>query len=327
MDLFNENKRHIAEAIYYAEIVADQDGRSVAEILKQNSDDIKKIDSKEIELSQKLKMISQKISKGDREEKIYAEYVDPEVLYFMVEASNNGMKRGEIVSKYLPIKSVAAKTTRKIKNKLKIPIIIALFGLLFMGYVLKDFVKIMKNGSIEADFTVALWVADYYYLLSMGILLSLAVPLILFPHKVPKIKGLFTKINGMMAILIIAILNKVGQSPVQIIPFIQRTFQIKGFYAKKNDMDDLAKLLYHAKFINFFQASRIMGIKSIKRDFPLVLDSILEELRLDVELSSELIEEAVGTLTTFIVLLPVTPALYVIGSVIGNLAVQAFASI
>lgn len=327
MDLLNEDKKHIAEAIYYAEIVADQDGRSVAEILKQNSDDIKKIDPKEIELSQKLKMISQKISKGDREEKIYAEYVEPEVLYFMVEASKNGMKRGEIISNYLPIKEIAVKTTKKIKNKLKVPMFIALAGLLFMGYVLKDFVKIMKSGSIEADFTTALWVADYYYLLSLGILLSLAVPLIVFPHKVPKIKGLFTKINAMMAILIIGILNKIGQSPVQIIPFIQKTFRIKGFYAKKNDMEELAKLLYHAKFLNFFQASRIMGIKSIRRDFPLVLDSILQELKLDVELSSELIEEAVGTFTTIIVLLPITPAVYVIGTVVGNLAMQALGSI
>lgn len=317
-----EEKREIADAIYEAELTADMHGGSVSTVLLGYAQSIRKLEPKKITFSKKIENIARRIIKGDRSERVYAPYIDKEMIYILKEASEAGVRSGQIIKEYLPIKKMATNIRKKIIAKLKIPIIIAFGASAFMFYVVGQFKEIINGGMVEGDLSSALWVADYYLPISLIMLLAIAVPLLAFPHKIPKLKSVFIKTDAMLSIVLVKILNHIGQSPIKIIPFINQTFDL-NIPVKNKDIEGLAYLLYHAKYTNIYQASKLTNITSLKRDFPKILEEILEEIKTDVELSSETIGEAIGNIATVLVVVPMLPAVYVMGSVIKAILAQA----
>jgi len=318
----NNDRVEIANAIYEAEITTDLRGGSAGTVLQGYADAIRKLDPKKLSFSKKLMRIASRIINGEKSSRVYANYLDRDILYILEEASNEGMRTGQVIKEYLPIKKLSTAVKKKIRAKLKVPIIVSFLAVMIMGYVTESFLEIINGGDVEGDLSAAKWVAENFYYISLTIFVLITVPLLLFPQKMPKIKEIFRKTDALMAILLIKILNAIGQSPVKIIPFLKRTFNLKT-PTKKNNLEGLSTLLYKSKYVNIYQASKLMKVSSVKKDFPVVLQEVLDNIRLDVELSSEIIQEAIGNIAILLIIIPIVPALYVILSVVKAILVTA----
>ena len=322
IDFNFETKSKIAEAIYQAEIDTDHYGGSIGTSLLSYADTIKELEPKKITFAQKIKNIANRILKGEKKERIYAQYLEKDILFILKEASKEGVTSGHIIKEYRPIKKMADDVRRKIRSKLLIPIVISLGSIGMMDYVVSQFLDIMNDGTLMGDFELARTIGENYIYIGIALTAALAVPLIVFPHKVPKLKNIFIKTDAMMAVLLVKILNDIGHSPITIIPFLQQSFSLNIPVLEK-DIKGLVKLLYKAKYISIFQAAKLMKPKSLKRDFPILLGDTLGSIKQDVELSADIINDAVGNLSTFLILLPVAPAVYVMGVVIRAILAQS----
>lgn len=315
-DFKGVNKKEIIRIVYRAEITGENNTESSKVLLEGYAKDMAELDlAKNRKTVEILKVMAKKLHEGQSRKKVYSGFVPDDVLMFVAEAEDIGVKAGVIFKQYAPIKELGDKAIAKVKKKMYFPFAIFLFAVLVFNYIVGEFSPLAESGAIKFS-ALSIFVMDYYLFINLAYGILFASLFIFIPEKLPIVKSLFSEINGMLAVSTMIVLHQLRYASVDMIPILSRRFDLARFNPNRRDIEGLTRMLYRGKLLTDLEASEIRNSGSVTGEGGLkkVFSSIFVEKKENVMLLDEMLQEVVKNLTIFLISVPIFIMLYVIFS-------------
>ncbi|MBD3822934.1 MAG: hypothetical protein IE916_00295 [Epsilonproteobacteria bacterium] len=305
------NKSKLQRIIYRVEVSAPKMGIPSYELLMKYSVELKK----DKQLSSELAMISRRLKdKNEPKDIAYKPYLDQDIIALIKEANKKQIALGTIFQDYAPIKEKATSTKRGVKAKLYFPFAIYFLLVFGLNEIVKEFVKI-GNGDTLIKFTdFELFILNNYVPINLSYGIVLGFFLAVIPQKVPYLKGVFQRLNGILALSTARTMYKMSYTSGEIIQTLAKQFSLKETKKYKNDANGLLTLMQKEKMVTLEQAAELK-INLERGEIEKGIDLAIIEKTEEIETLQETINSALKTIS--IVLL--TPPIYMVIQVLIKL--------
>jgi len=310
MTIFSNAKKEIATIIMRAELISKEAGVSVAETLLEYSKELKK----EKEISSALEKISKRISSGVKRKEAYKKYLDDDILGLLKIAEDNSIPAGDIFSQYAPIKSMSDGFIKSIRSSIKTPVGIFILLTTIFSFVLSNLYEItsLTEKSISDAGT---FVAENYAYINIAMLILFLYLFYSIPDKIPLLKPVFMRLRSLLALSTMSILFKVGYSSSEIIPLMQKQFNLKRKKKEKRNANSLVGMLADNDILTPVEGADLkIGIRHGAFDDSLQV-SLSNKLK-DIENLGKEISKIMESLSIVLTAFPILLALFVIAEIL-----------
>jgi len=302
------NKKEIASIILRAEILSMSSGVAVFEMLDNYSREVKR-DRKKV--SFQLMTLSKKLKAGRKRWDVYKEFLDKDILKLLMVAEEKSIPAGKILENYAPIKDISEKYLRSIKSSLKSPIGIYVVLSLVFSVVVDKFKTLSTMG--EGLSEISMIIINNFLTITGALLVVFVYFLGFIPEKMPLLRGVFSKLNSMLALSTSSIMFKIGYSAVDAIPVLVKQFSIKSI-KKRNDAEGLILLLKENKFIDVYEGADMKIAMSIG-EFDTSIDRILQSRLNNIDDLNKSVSEVISNITVILTAIPLVLAMSVMANV------------
>ncbi|HHO42560.1 MAG TPA: hypothetical protein ENN12_04290 [Epsilonproteobacteria bacterium] len=312
-------RKDLVRIIYRAELTSSKLGGSVSDRLDRYVKDLIDLDFRNNKQTIKqLKRISSRLKKGENKYRVYQGILPNDIVSFMKEAEDKGVKSSKIIEEYAPIKQMGDSALMKVKKKMYFPFVIFFIAVFMFDYLIGELAPIIHSGSIPFPESMKS-VMEHYKVINFSYGLFFAFLFLVIPQKLPLIKKIFHEINGLLAMATIMILHNLSYASSEMKPILIKSFKLKRKSWKNDGMDGLTKMLFQEGLLTSLQASEIRNSGSVTGELYVVLKFIFEEKRENVKLLDETIQEVVKNFTIFLIAMPLFTMLAILGSLFSGI--------
>jgi len=299
---YGQTYRTIAKVIYRSESNATKVGASaVVDLLDKYIAELRS-DKKRTSAVKALKRISAKIQGGMPRHKAYSGYLPPQMVEFLEIADEHKIDPSEIFKRYVPIQEDTDSLLRSIRAKMVMPLLIFSFAVVAVGKIVSVFQGIREDGVIHF-MPYMNFVMDHYMTINVTYAALFIVFFILFPSKVPMIRGVMKEVEAIFALLAVEVYGMLGMPAGNIAKQIRRQFKIKTRRIGE-DIHGLIRLLRGADYIDSLQGAELKiqaENQKLKDGVSLILDEKVKEL----EIQKDRLNSAVSLLSMLMLIVPV----------------------
>lgn len=250
--MFGSDRQRIEEIIYNAEINSANVGTSVMELLSEYASELK---HEKPQIAAKLVGLTKELRAGVKRWDAYKPYVDESVLVLLNIAEASSIPSDKIIRDYAPVRRITAAHEKTIRRNMLGPTGGAAFITALLSYSVSQFKKPIDSGMIVLPDNI-LFMMDYYTLINFTVVFLISGVIIAFPRKIPMLKGIFDKLDSLLALSIIRTMILVGYSSDDLIPVIKKQFKI-DHKVEGQGIVGLVELLRFKKYITAEEAAEI----------------------------------------------------------------------
>lgn len=300
MSLFGNEKEKVAEILMRAELVSQKNGTSVFETIELYSNEIKKEEKK---ASSILMKIAKKLRFGKKRWVAYKGYLDDDLLKLLSIASSKSIASGVIFSNFAPIKEISMKYKKSIKSGFYAPLIQFVALSFVFNFVVSEFKILNSMGNTHLS-SASMFIIDYFLYITFAITAIIGYFFFIKPTSLPLLKGVFNKLDSMLALSTVSTMFDVGYSSSDVFPLIVKQFKIKKSSSYGKNAGGLVKLLRVNEYINSFESADIkLSIENgtLEESISGILKSRLDE----VDLLRDMVKQVVSNISLSLIALPV----------------------
>jgi hypothetical protein len=312
--LFNFNRQKVQDIIFNAEINSANIGTSVMDLFQKYATEF---EAEDPAVSVKLIELSKKLQSGVKRWDAYAPYIDEDILSLLKVAEENSITADRIIRGYVPVKNITKKYQSSIRSNIIGPSIGALIISAILGYTVSQFKKPIDQGMVTVSQNIH-FITNHYYLMSFSFVIVLSGFIIIFPNKVPILKGIFKKLESLMSLAIIRTMLQLGYSSDDLIGVIKKQYKI-DFVVDSKGITGLIQLLRFAKYITPEEAAEIKI--TTQQDDPIkTIDKFIQDR---VDAGESLIKEAGKAVTSLSMIMTAVPIILMVLVMISFLMAAA----
>lgn len=236
------NRETIQDVIFEAELMVASSEIDVAIVINKYAS---KLETEKPFAADELKSIARRLKANQSKLKVYADYMDKEIVNLLSTAEGKGLSTGPILEEYAPIRKIAVRNSKMIKAALTLPFFLFVFITIVLSVILQKLTA--AENSIEFS-PVSHFIMHNFIAINSVVLVGLIGAFFYIPHKLPILSKVYTKLNALLAISLASTMFDIGVSAKDVIPIIRKQFDIvptKG----KGDIAELTAILGEKKFL------------------------------------------------------------------------------
>lgn len=300
--------RKVEQIIVRAEINTPKIGQGGVAFLYDHYIDALKKSKKNASVIKILNRIKKRIAGGAKRHSAYKGFLPDDVLTFLDIGDKKNVDPSKIFERYAPVKKKADAISNSIKRKMRIPLIVYIFGVLGVYKLITVFRGIRDDGAIPFHGMSATFL-DHYVLITVAYGIVFAFLFLAIPEKLPFIKKVYNRIRAIFILASVEVYNLVGVSASEIADEVAKQYKFRR--RGGHDTSALIRLLTEEKVIDDLQGAEL-GIHAGRGEMQAAISEILDDELREVDMMSEAINSAIGSLSLLLLLLPLGIAVYMI---------------
>ena len=316
-----KKNKELEQLIYEIEIDSYIRKVSAIPLYQERANRIREIEPKKAHFAKEIEMnIISKLETESNPLNVYRRYLPKDTINILTEIRKSNAKSsiGEILNDFLSIKEIGNELEGSIKNKLKVPIILAFLVTLMMSGLLGGFSEMIHDPTLGVGDDVK-FIADNYLFITIPILTVIGLIAFLKPQWVFGVKKVLSKVKSLMVCTTVLSMSKNGAYPTEIIPFLKRTYKMNKVPTKDNKIKNLSELLYKYNHITQSEDGALATVQYVDFELTPILTRIVENRKREAIMLGEVISDLIGNLSTLLLVIPFSIAGYPIGVAMSKL--------